>query len=143
MWLVNETEWRSPPVPYPSTQQDLGKRACRLKAYVRQKGIERPITIFEIMQLLEGSIVSLSDIGFFFFFFCLPVSVFCLPLSFLAALRLLSNSKPTCLAASLSPSLLPSISILPLASSPPGSLPSSEGRHREWRGRKVQVLVNC
>ena len=69
MWLVNETEWRSPPVPYPSTQQDLGKRACRLKAYVWQKGIERPITIFEIMQLLEGSIVSLSDIGFFFFFF--------------------------------------------------------------------------
>ena len=80
MWLVNETEWRSPPVAYPSAQQDLGKRACRLKAYVRQKGRERPITIFEIMQLLEGSIVSLSDIGFFFFFVFLSLFFVCLSL---------------------------------------------------------------
>lgn len=73
---------------------------------------------------------------------CFWLLVFSCPTLFLTLLRLCSKEEPAGLAACLSPSPLPSISIVLLGSSPYVPLPSQDGWHWEWRGRKVQVLVN-
>lgn len=83
MQLANETEWRSPPEAYKSTEQDLGMRAFRLKRYVKgRKGVTlgNPLPFWNAIAQGESFFYYLHFRQFVLFcWFRLPVFIFVWP----------------------------------------------------------------